>query len=205
MKRILLALVAIVFASTAFAQSDYRIRSGDTLKIEVLEDSTLSRNVLVTPGGTINFPYVGAVTAAGQTATQIEAAIRSGIASNFAAPPTVFVSLNSVSEPAPARGGNIAAAAPAGIKIYLLGEIADAGVKEVAAGTTFLQILAQGGGFTKFAATKRVQLRRRDAASGLETIYKINYKDLSEGATLDSDVVLQAGDVIIVPERKLFE
>ena len=50
----------------AFAES-YILKSGDSLRIEVMEDSSLNRNALVLPDGTIAFPMVGQVKAAGRT------------------------------------------------------------------------------------------------------------------------------------------
>ena len=61
MKKFLIALIATVFATGAFAQSGYQIRTGDTLQIEVLEDPSLNRSVLVLPDGTISFPFAGSV------------------------------------------------------------------------------------------------------------------------------------------------
>jgi polysaccharide export outer membrane protein len=54
-------------------------------------------------------------------------------------------------------------------------------------------------------ATKRVQLRRRDPQSGQEYVYKINYRAISDGAALTGNVYLSEGDVILIPERRLFE
>ena len=49
MKQFLFAIVALLFATAAFAQSGYQIRPGDTLQVEVLEDPSLNRSVLVLP------------------------------------------------------------------------------------------------------------------------------------------------------------
>jgi polysaccharide export outer membrane protein len=68
-----------------------------------------------------------------------------------------------------------------------------------------LQALAQSGGLTRFAATKRIQLRRTDPRTGQQQISNINYRALSDGAVMVRDFVLQDGDVILVPERRLFE
>ena len=78
------------------------------------------------------------------------------------------------------------------------------GLKEVTRGTTFLQAMAQAGGLTKFAATKRIQLRSTDK-SGNQTIRNFNYKALMDGAEMGRDPRLRDGDVILVPERRLFE
>ena len=197
------ALVACVaLAAPASAQSGYQIKSGDVLQVEVLEDPSLNREVLVLPSGEFSFPFAGTVRAGGRTVGQVQSSIASGIASNFAGPPNVFVSVRSLRPKEPRRAGS---SAPATMDIYLLGEVNSPGTKAVAPGTTFLQALAQSGGFSQFAAKKRIQLRRSNRATGEQTLIKINYRALANGAALRRDVVLQDGDVILVPERRLFE
>jgi len=61
MKAFFLAAIAVIaMAATtvtdALAQDGYRIRPGDTLTIEVLQDPSLDRQVLVTPSGDFSFP-----------------------------------------------------------------------------------------------------------------------------------------------------
>ncbi len=198
------AILALV-ATAAAAQQDYRIRPGDTLSIEVLEDPGLNRQVTVLPDGRFSFPLAGTLTGGGQTIEDIQASIGAAIGSNFNAPPNVFVGV----QPAPAepviQAAPRAPAAPVTIDIYLLGEVAAPGIRPVEPGTTFLQALSQSGGLTRFAATKRIQLRRTDPATRRQQVITINYKALADGATLSQDFPLAEGDVILVPERRLFE
>lgn len=205
MMRTVLIVLSFLFATATAALSqsgNYAVRAGDTLSVEVLEDSSLNRNVLVLPDGQINFPFAGSVRASGRTVSQIQAALIAGIKDQFQTTPTVVVSVvNIPTRTAPARR----TVAPATINVYLMGEVNNPGLREVAPGTSFLQLLSQGGGFTKFAATKRVQLRRRDETTGAERVYNINYRALANGAALSSDIILANGDVILVPERRLFE
>lgn len=202
MKYLLVALWGLLLTVTAAsAQSSYRIQSGDTITIEVLEDTALNRSLLVLPDGTVNFPFAGAVRVGGRTASQVQQAIAASIASNFAAPPTVFVTVSSVFTEDTLLG----AAGPNAIDVYFIGEVNQPGLRPMERGTTFLQAVAQSGGFTRFAATKRVQLRRFDAKTGKQSIMTMNFKALGDGGALSNDVVLRDGDVILVPERRLFE
>ena len=202
MKSLLLVIATVFFAGAALAQSSYLIQSGDTISVEVLEDPSLNRSLLVLPDGTISFPFAGSVPAQGRSASAVEAAIRSGIASNFASEPTVFVTVSSTRPRAASTGGSVAART---IDVFMMGEIGAPGPKELAPGTTLLQALATTGGFTKFAATKRILLRRTDPRTGQQSVSRINYKAIADGAAIGRDVVLADGDVIIVPERRLFE
>lgn len=190
----------VLIATSAFAQDGYRVRAGDTLTIEVLQDPALNRQALVLPDGRFSFPFAGTLTASGRTIGQIEASLSAAIADNFNAAPDVFVSVS----PAERVVTSSAPAAPATVDIYFLGEVGSPGPKTLPEGTTILQALSASGGFTNFAATKRVQLRRTDT-NGLQSVFEINYDALQQGAQLRNDVALQDGDVILVPERRLFE
>lgn len=196
--------VMITVAQPALAQSEYRAQPGDTVNIEVLEDSGLNRSLTILPDGRISFPFAGTVRVGGLTVTQIEAAITAGIESNFASTPNVFVSVQPAIREEPAPVVSEPEPDPT-IDVYFLGEVNAPGLKPVSPGTTFLQAMAQSGGLTRFAADKRVQLRRTDSSTGQPVVFEFNYRAILDGAEIPQNVVLRDGDVIIVPERRLFE
>lgn len=203
MIRIILgALLATILTTGAFAQSSYQIRSGDSLQVEVIEDPSLNRSVLVLPDGSISFPLVGTIPAAGRTIEAVKTDLAAALAGNFAAPPNVFVGVGTLAAPrAAARASGTGAART--MSVYAMGEVTTPGKADVAPGTTVLQLLAQAGGFTRFAAQKRIQVRRT-SKGGAEQIYIFNY-DGTGTSGIAGSTRLQAGDVIVVPQRKLFE
>ena len=188
------ALLVIPFMADPGLAQDYRLRPGDTVQVEVLEDTTLNRSAMVLPDGQISLPLTGSVRAAGRTLAQIQADLAARLAPNFAEPPTVFVTLATLAErvAAPART----------IDIFILGAANTPGRVEVPPGTTVLQAIAAAGGLSPFAATKRLQLRRIDK-SGSEKIYRIDFDAIERGASNTTRLV--DGDVIVVPQRRLFE
>ena len=198
MKSMVLAVLALFFAVAAHAQGAFTVRPGDTLAIEVLEDPQLNREVLVLPDGSINFPFAGSLRVAGRSVSQVESAIESAIAPNFASTPNVFVTVQTLRDTDEDDDGPM-------IDVFFLGEVNAPGAQEVPRGTTFLQALAVGGGLTPFAAEKRVQLRRISPKTGRSQLVKINYRALTRGAGISRDIVLSDGDVILVPSRGLFE
>ena len=186
----------------ALAQN-FRIRSGDTLRIEVLEDPSLNRSALVLPDGSIDFPLAGTVQAAGRTVEELRRELTSTLAGNFAAEPTVFVSVDQLAqaaEPPPPPETD----APT-IDVFVTGEVAAPGRKIVPPGTTILQIIAEAGGLTRFAAERRVQLRRTDPQTGRMRIYFYDYDATGRRPGIPGGTPLAPGDVIVVPERRLFE
>lgn len=198
----LVVTIGALWAVGAWAQSggNYLIQPGDSLAVEVLEDDTLNRTVLVTPDGRVSFPLAGTVSAAGRTVTQVARAIASGLSDDFASPPNVFVSVVGISQQLddPIGDGET-------VIVYVLGEVNAPGPKTVLEGTTVLQLMSQSGGFTPFAATRRIQLRRNDPATGQQRLFEIDYRAISRGARIVNEPVVREGDVLLVPERRLFE
>lgn len=200
--KLMRAVFAILFAMPLLAvqsqAQDYRVRSGDVLQIEVLEDATLNRTAIVLPDGQISLPLVGSVQAAGRSLAQVQADLAAQLSGSFATPPTVYVTLSALAERVPAS------TTPRMIDVFVMGAANAPGRIEVSPGTTFLQAIAQAGGLSPFAATKRIQLRRTDK-SGNEKIYRLNYDAIEQGTATGGTTRLVDGDVIIVPQRKLFE
>jgi polysaccharide export outer membrane protein len=195
MRNILLgALLALLSAPLALAQSaGYRIQPGDQLAITVLEDDTLNRTTLVLPDGRISVPLAGSIQAAGRSVESVESTIADRLASNFAVRPSVFVSVVAVTDEVET------------FPIFVVGQVGEPGQRDVEPGTTMLQAIALAGGLDRFAATKRIQLRRADPSTGQERLYIFNYRAVERGGAIQSMITLREGDVIVVPERRLFE
>ncbi|WP_289042506.1 polysaccharide biosynthesis/export family protein [uncultured Aliiroseovarius sp.] len=179
--------VSILSATDAAAQNGYKIRSGDSLNVEVVEDANLNRTVLVLPDGSISFPFADGVKAAGRTTSQVASTLASRMASNFATTPNVYVSVAQIGE-RQAVDGTLSS-----YDIFITGEVNNPGKLDGKRNMTVLQAIAQGGGLSRFAAPKRIQVRRGSR------IYQYNYN------TNAGNITLQRGDVVIVPQRKLFE
>ena len=195
--RLIALFLALFWAAGAWAQAGYQIRTGDQLTIEVLEDPSLNRQALVLPDGNISFPLVGTIRASGKSTDRFRNDLAAALAPNFAASPSVFVSVAALA--------TRTSSGPATIDVFVMGEVEAPGKLEVTRGTTLLQMLAQAGGFSRFAATKRIQLRRVDPQSGAYVAYPFNYKAVEDGVRLSGQTVLREGDVVVVPQRRLFE
>jgi polysaccharide export outer membrane protein len=203
MQRLLIPLLALLALVTltpmVMAQAAYKISPGDTLQLEVLEDPGLNRSLLVLPDGTITVPSGGTIRAAGHTVPEVKAAVVQDLTPGFAKPPTVNLAVGQLA-PKTTGGGT---GSRATVAVYAMGEVANPGRIDVEPGTTLLQLLAMSGGFTSFAASKRIQVRRVDA-SGHQQVYPFNYDAVLAGQS-SPVFYLQKGDVIIVPQRHLFE
>lgn len=190
-----LIVVVLFLAADPVSAQSYHIRSGDILRIEVLEDPELNRSVLVTPDGRISVPMAGSLRASGQPVEAVQRSLRGRLADSFANPPNVFVSIERLAD---RRAPGQIPTGPKLISVFVMGEANKPGLIEIPPGTNVLQAFAMMGGFTKFAAVKRIQLRRADQ------IVPLNYRQIEAGQA-GAGTKLQDGDVIVVPQRRLFE
>ncbi len=199
MRRRLLAwlIVGLCVAGSAQAQTentgDYLLAPGDRIDISVLEDPSLNRQALVRPDGKISLPLAGAIAVAGLTPEAVEGLIRRRLAKDFIEPPNVTVSLIAIGiedEEEPA--------------FYVLGGVAQPGrfTFDEEKPITVLQALSRAGGLGVFAARKRVQIRRY--ADNVETLQLFDYDAVESGEGLLPPLFIEEGDVIVVPERGLF-
>ena len=213
LRRAALALAAALLApATALvgpaAAQGYIAQPGDVLRIEVVEDPSLNREVLITPDGSLSFPFAGSIGVSGRSVDQIRDQLVAGLRPQFTADPTVFVSVARLAPEPP-----FVASAPLGpidtgpvepftFNVFITGEINSPGALAVEPGTTILQAIATAGGLTRFAADRRIELRRADASGRI-----VRYKYDIDGRTrsISGATPLAAGDVIVVPERRLFE
>jgi polysaccharide biosynthesis/export protein len=193
--RILLALLFLgVFGIAANAQT---LKSGDALSITVLQDPKLDRQVIIDPFGQIAFPLAGHIRASGLTPQAVENAIKAKLKDNYKDENLdVTVALVAVGKPDIPEDD----LKP---KVFITGEILRPGSYIVRQRTTLMQAIALAGGLGPYAAKRRLQVRRRIGDE--ETIYVFDYRAYEAGADLEGNITLHAGDVIMVPERGLFE
>jgi polysaccharide export outer membrane protein len=196
-----LTLIALMpFTGSAWAQGQpYLLRPGDTIEISILEDPSLNRTVLVRPDGRVALPLAGTVVAGGRSPEEVRDAIRRALSREFVQPPSVTVSVVGLGQDDPLVDEE---AEPG--RIYVLGQVARPGVFDVLLPIDALRALAIAGGPGAFAASDRIQIRRRTQDGG-ETVMLFDYEALERGAIPTANIRLQTDDVIVVPERRLFE
>lgn len=185
----------LTIQASAAGQS-YKLQAGDRLDVSVWQDDKLHRQVIVRPDGRISFPLAGHLQAAGSSLEALEARIKNRLQKFYAEALDVSVSLLASFE------SQIPEEEIPDL-IYVTGEVKKPGPFEMKKPTTVLQALARSGGLGPFAAKKRIQIRRlvRDQYE----VYLFDYKAVERGYDLEDNILLRDGDVIIVPERRLFE
>jgi polysaccharide biosynthesis/export protein len=191
--RILLSLTFLVACWSAANAQTALLQPGDTISISVYQDPKLDRQVLIGPTGMISFPLIGQIKAGGLTPAGLENTLKSRLKSKFAEGPDITVGLASVKtleeELKP--------------RIYITGEVLRPGFFVMRTNLDVLQAISMAGGFSPFAAKKRIQVRRK--IDGLESTFVFNYNDFFSGSNGEDNISLRSGDVVIVPERGLLE
>ena len=193
--RILIVLFCLcVWIPGAEAQT---LKPGDSLSITFLQDPKLDRSVVVDPSGEIAFPLAGHIRARGLTPQALENILKAKLKNNYK-DENLDVTVAVLSAPKDIPEEDLKP------KIFITGEVIRPGSYVVRQPTTLMQAISLAGGVGPFAAKQRIQVRRR-AAGGDETIFMFNYKAYEAGLDLEGNIRLRPGDVIMIPERGLFD
>jgi polysaccharide biosynthesis/export protein len=189
--RVLLALLVFCFASgTSWGQA---LQPGDSLSISVFQDPKLDRQVVVSPSGMIAFPLVGQIRVAGMTPARLEDLLKARLKDKYSSDLDIsvaFVSGKPAEEDLKPR-------------IFVTGEVLRPGFFVMRTRTNVMQAISLAGGFGPFAAQRRIQVRRK--MNGEDAIFVFDYRQYFSGQNLSDNIELRAGDVVIVPEKGLFE
>jgi polysaccharide export outer membrane protein len=201
MLRILLALTALLgFQSVSFAEA-YRLRPGDRIEVTVWQEPKLNRVVVVGPDGRIAFPLAGHIRAGGTTVEAVEAALKSRLAKQYTTDLDISVAVAEIKERPPKPPQPPKEVILPGI--FVTGEVAKPGRYEYRHSINVLQAISLAGGLGPFAAERRIKIRRKVA--GEEMLYDFDYEAFTSGYDLSGNMMLRNGDVVIIPERRLFE
>lgn len=173
----------LLVGAAAFAQTttSYQLRHGDALTVSVWKEDALRMEVRVLPDGSITFPLAGRVEVAGLTSSQAEERIAEKI-KKFIPEAVVTVAVTGID----------------GSRVYVLGKVTQPGpVTLMSPSTTVLQVLSQARGLDRFAEGNAIRVLRQ--SKGSSSVLPVRYDDLMRGNALETNVVLQPGDTILVP------
>ena len=179
------------FSSAMAAESSpspapYLLSPGDVLEISVWKEEGLQKEVLVRPDGGISFPLVGELQAGGKTAPQVQQLVAAQI-KRFIPDPVVTVSVLKINS-----------------KIFIVGKVKRPGEFIITQYADVMQALAMAGGLDPYAKSNDIKILRRMAGkestgSAKEVAMDFEYDDVSKGKSLEQNIILQNGDVVVVP------
>lgn len=178
------SLFAVPSISQEFEEAstkvEYRLSAGDKIDVFVWKEEDLSKEVTISPDGTLSYPLAGDIEAAGLTVKELRNALTQKM-QEYIPKALVTVSLVEVS----------------GYRVYVLGEVNKPGEYLPGNYVTIAQALTLAEGLTTFANGGSIRVVRQ--SGGQELVMKFDYGRFKRGRDLSRNVRLESGDVVMVP------
>lgn len=130
--------------------SDYRLGTGDKVRIDVFGEPDLSLDAVVDGMGNINYPLLGTVPAQKRTAGELQQALSAGLAAGYLKDPDVRVAVVQYRP------------------FYTIGQVRKPGAYPYVIGLTVEKAIAIAGGLTNLASTRQLFLVREDASKRIK-------------------------------------
>jgi polysaccharide export outer membrane protein len=150
------------------------------VQVSVWKEDSLLKEVMVLPDGSITLPLAGRVEVAGLSTPEAERMIIAKL-KPYLPDPVVTVVITGIS-------GNGA---------YVLGKVVHPGTLKIDGPLTVLQAISMVGGFDKFADEGGIKVIRTKPDG--QEILPVHYKDIISGKDMSTNILLKAGDTIVVP------
>jgi len=185
MKKMIVSCIFMYFiiffvSKISYAKQSYTISSGDILEISIVGEQELTKQVIVLPDGTISFPFVGTIKVEGKTINEVKQMVEKKIR-DYIPDAVAYVSIIQLGS----------------LQYYVLGKVVKSGMYNVSKPITVLQALALAGGLTPFANQSKILIIRGHGKNTTKILF--NYNEVKKGKHLEQNILLQRGDVILVP------
>ena len=168
----------------------YKLRVGDKVSLQILEDRDLPKSLVVADSGELDVPYVGRVAAADKTCKQLADELKAQLEKEYYYRATVIIALDVANR---FLG-----------RVYVWGQVRNQGPIDIAVNENLTagKAILRAGGFADFANKKKVKVVRAADATGTgKQNFELNMVDILEKGKTEKDVVLQPDDFVIVPSR----
>ncbi|MEW6441250.1 MAG: polysaccharide biosynthesis/export family protein [bacterium] len=158
----------------------FRVGPGDKLEVLVWRDDYLSREVVVQPDGFLSFPLIGDVAVSGLTIPEIRKEVARRIR-EFLPEAQVSIILKEINS----------------YSVYVLGKVNKPGQYRLSRPVDVMQALALAESFSKFASPGDIRIIRK--VGTVNQAIPFNYTEVEKGKTLEQNIELISGDVVVVP------
>jgi polysaccharide export outer membrane protein len=158
----------------------YEVQPGDLLFISVWKEPELQKEVLVRPDGAISFPLSGEIDSRNQTVEDLRVELTRRL-SVYIPDLVVTVSVLEIN----------------GNKVFVIGQVNKPGEFVVNPRVDVMQALSMAGGTTPFADVKNIRILRRTENGQIALEFR--YDDVIRGRRLEQNILLESGDVVVVP------
>jgi polysaccharide biosynthesis/export protein len=171
--------------ASSLPSAEYRIGPGDNLNIFVWRNPELTVTVPVRPDGRISIPLVEDVVAIGKTPTALAREYEQRLG-KYIKEPLVTVIVEGFVGPIPDQ-------------VRIIGEASQPRSLPYRADMTVLDAMIAVGGLTRYAAGNDTVIIR--TVNGAQNTYAVHLSDLIRDGDITSNVALQPGDILIIPQR----
>lgn len=161
-------------------QDRYILGPEDVIEVSVWKEPDMTKQLTVQPDGKVFYPLIGEIRAAGKTVKQLQEEISKRL-EKFVTDASVTVILLKTQH----------------YKFFVTGKVNKPGEFLAGRPTSVLQAISMAGGLTPFASPRNIKIVRK--VGGVDEVYPFNYKDVSKGLLMSQDILLQPGDVVVVP------
>lgn len=175
-----LAPHAPAFAQDSSAVGQYAIQPGDVLQVSVWKEEDLTQQVIVRPDGNISFPLAGEVKAAGESVENLRGLLSERL-KKYIPDPVVTVSVVQLT----------------GNTVYVIGKVNRPGAFPIVRNVDVMQALSLAGGTSTYASLNNIKILRRE--NGALKAIPFEYGEVESGKHLEQNIILKAGDVVVVP------
>ena len=164
------------------ASEPYVIGVQDLLRVSVWQNEGASVDMPVRPDGNITVPLIGDVPARGRTTQQLQQEITKKLAKHVVSPDVTVIVLQMNSR-----------------FVSVVGRVEQTARVPITQDLRVVEAIALAGGFDPFADTDNIRIVRR-LPDGKEVEYRFDYEAYMDGHAPNTNFLLQAGDVIYVPD-----
>jgi polysaccharide export outer membrane protein len=178
---------AIPFQSRSTADARYVFHPGDSFEVNVFTAPELSRTLTVAPDGRVQLALGPSVVASGRTPEEVAGDLEQALAFELLDPRVAVVPTGFASQ-----------------RIFVGGEVRNAGMFDLPGQIDPLQAILMAGGFTDTARTRQVILLRRQP-SGEVLSAVLDIRSGINDPRLAAWTPLQRFDVVYVPKSKIAE
>ncbi len=164
---------------------------GDRVSFRIVEDKREPIPLIVTESGEMEIPLIGRVLASNKTCKQLAREIKPMLEKDYFFQATVIIGLDSIGTKS--RG-----------KVYLTGQVRNQGGMEILPDEelTVCKAILRAGGVADFGNKKKVKLiRKKPGEPGGTTTTIIDVAEILEKGRIEKDIVVEPGDLIVVPEK----
>jgi polysaccharide export outer membrane protein len=191
MKKIVCIILILVAAAAVRADDQlhkrerYTLRPGDSFDLKYRLTPEFNQTVIVQPDGFVNLTMVGDIKVGGLSVEEVHDLVVEK-ASKRLNNPEVNIVLKEFNKP----------------YVVVAGEVERPGRIDLREDTTAMQAILLAGGFKASGYDTSVYLFRRINGGDAE-VRKLNLHNLEKTKDLERDMMLRAGDMLLVPRNKL--